>query len=81
MVTAVTEEEGLEVGGDGISGETEAVVTGSGTAVVAIATTGEDTNAASAKRLITEVSTCGLMGLTVSPLGVQWFLLAVSEMG
>lgn len=57
VVTAVTEEEGSEVGGV-ILAETVAVVTAPGVAV-ALATTEEDTNAASAKRLITEVPTCG----------------------
>ncbi len=80
MVTVVTEalaaeivvtEEGSEVEGGGISGETVAVVTASGTAVVAIATTEEGRNAASAKRLITEVPTCGLIRLTVTHLGWQ----------
>lgn len=66
MVTVVTEEEGSEVEGDGILGETVAMVTGSGTAVVAIATTEEDTNAASAKLLITEVQTCELIGQTAT---------------
>lgn len=70
--TAVTEE-GSEVEGGGILGETVAVVTvavvtASGTAVVAIATTEEDRNAASARRLIIEVPTCGL---TVTHLGWQ----------
>ena len=79
-VTAVTEEEGSEVEEAGISGETVAVVTGSGAAVVvAMATTEVDTNATSAKLLITEVPTCGLIRLAVTLLGWQWFLLAVSE--
>lgn len=70
-LAAVTVEEGSEVEGGGISGETVAVVTASGTAVVAIATTEEDRNAASAKRLIIKVPTCGLIRLTVTHLGWQ----------
>ena len=81
VVTAVTEEEDLEVEGGEASEAMVVVVTGSGTAVVvaAMATTEEDTNATSVKLLITEVSTYGLMGLTVTHLGWQRFLLAVNE--
>lgn len=80
-LAAVTEEEGSEVEEDGILGETVAVVTGSGAVVVAaaMATTEGHTNAASAKLLITEVPTCGLIRLAVTPLGWSWFLLAGSE--
>lgn len=84
VVTAVTEEEDSEVEGGEVSEEMVVVVTGSGTAaaavgVAAMATTEEDTNATSVKLLITEVPTCGLIGLTVTRLGWQRFLLAVSE--
>lgn len=83
-VNAVTEEVDSEVEEAGVLADTVVVVTGSGVAVVAVvamaamATTEGDTNATSAKLLITEVD-CGLIGLAVTPLGWQFFLLAVSK--
>lgn len=76
-VTAVTGEEVSEVEGGGVSGALGMAVVAM--AVVAMATTEEDTNAALAKLLITEVPTCGLMRLTVIHLGWQGFFLAVSD--
>lgn len=70
-VTAVTEEEGSEVEEGVVSGEMVAAVTASGVAVVDITTTEEDTNAASAKLLIIEMPTCGLIRLTVTHRGWQ----------
>ena len=64
-VTVVTEE-GSEVEGDEIL---VAVVKGFVAAVVAIATTEEDTNAASTKLLITEAPMFGLIMVTIIHLG------------
>lgn len=86
-VVTVATEGGSEVEEDGTLGETVAVATGPGATVVVVAmataeeTTEEDTNAASVKLLITEVPTCGLMRLSVTLLGWQWFLLAVNQRG
>lgn len=66
-LAAVTEEEGLEVEGGGVSVASVTVVA----AEAAMATTEEGTNATSAKLLIIEVPTRGLIRLTVTHLGWQ----------
>lgn len=67
---AVTEEEGLEVEGGGVLVASVTVVAVA-VAEAAMATTEEGTNATSAKLLIIEVPTCGLMRLTVTQQGWQ----------
>lgn len=67
-MAAVTEEEGLEVEGGGVSVASVTVVVA---AEAAMATTEEGTNATSAKLLIIEVPTRGLIRLTVTHLGWQ----------
>lgn len=78
---AVTEEEeALEAEGGGASGEAAAEAVASGAAAVgALAAPEEHTNVTSVKLLIIEKPTCGLIRLTVTHMGWQGFLSAVSE--